>query len=142
MIIAALGVRELYPNEVVAFVYDERKEMSNKIERVYSELKEKNPLWEKHLGSLSHADDKITPELQAVDLLGSEARMHAQRFLSGSIDDGTEAFRQLTDNLNFWYSGILDRKSMLAMINENASVDSSRGRALASVFPTGGLPLS
>ena len=142
MIITALGVRELYPNEVVAFVYDERKELSNKIERVYSELKEKNPVWEKHLGSLSHADDKLSPALQAADLLGSEARMHAQQFLAGSIADGIQAFQQLTANLNFWYSGILDRRSMLAMIQENVPVDSSRGRALASIFPTGGLPLS
>jgi hypothetical protein len=142
MVVTASGVRELYKDEKIAFVYDERKDISKKIDAAYFELKEKNPIWAKYFGSLSHMDDKTTPALQAADLLGSETRMHAQQFLSGSIGDGNDAFLTLKENLNFWYSGILNRQSMEAMIKENAPFDSERGRAIASIFPTGGLPPS
>ena len=40
------------------------------------------------------------------------------------------AFQQLKVNLNFWYSGILDRRSMLALTTTGVEIFSPQGKHL------------
>jgi len=132
------GVSRYYPNEKVAFVYDERRDISKHIEAVYSEMKANNPTWAKYMGSLSHMDDKDTPPLQAADLLGSEVRLRTQALWAGT-KTAEEAFDDLTESVNYWHGGRIDRQAMLNIIADNASFASPNGRRIAAIFPEKGL---
>ncbi len=63
----------------VSFICDDGEDTALPCYKFYRQIRKLNPIWRDRLVSLSFADDKKFPGLQAADMLASLARLEARR---------------------------------------------------------------
>jgi hypothetical protein len=99
----------------IAFTFDTHTKWKE-AEEAYSQLK-KVPMFEKRLGYIGHADDKIHAPLQMADLMAHEARHKTAAFISGSNKTRT-SFEVLAGGHNVYYCGLLRKEDMIAELDQ------------------------
>ena len=96
----------LQENQVVSVVCDDEEELAMPIYKLYRKVQVAYPLAANKFTSLSFANDRVYPELQAADLCASILRLEARRIYFGEPYDYEPLFKRLTANLAVPNSGL------------------------------------
>jgi hypothetical protein len=94
----------------VNFVFDDHSKWQQ-AEQAYAELKRKDSLCSEMMGSVTHADDKITIALQMADLVAHEARHKALADLGKSNGEDRVTFKNLDGSI--YYRALVTEQGLL-----------------------------
>ena len=112
----------LFPiRETVAYLCDSHQKSAD-IEALYDELKRQNPVCAQWMGSLTYMDNKLSPALQAADLLAAETKHILATTFSTETDESfrKKAKARLGGNVGVRY---FDKKTLGMLVDGNLLKD-------------------